>query len=40
VIDRAARADHVGLIIFRMNARFHAEGRARNLSARRISRKG
>ena len=40
VINRTARAHHVGLVIFRMNARFHAEARARNLIARTISRKG
>jgi hypothetical protein len=40
VIDRAARADHIGLVIFRMNGRFHVGGRARNLIVASISRKG
>ena len=33
VIDRAARADDIGLLIFRMNVRFHVQKRARNLAA-------
>jgi hypothetical protein len=40
VIDRAARADDVGLVIFWMNARFHFRKRAWNVIARPISRKG
>jgi hypothetical protein len=40
VINRAARADDIGLVIFRMNARFHVRRRARNVSARANSRKG
>ena len=39
VIDRAACTDDIGLIIFRMNARFHDCERARNLRAGRRFRK-
>ena len=39
VIDRAARAHDIGLVILRMNARFHVEERARNVIARGRSRK-
>ena len=39
VIDRAARADDIGLVIFWMNARFHIQKRARNLRGLRRSRK-
>ncbi len=40
VIDRAARAHDIGLVIFRMNARFHVRRRARNVIARGSLRKG
>lgn len=33
VINRAARADNVGLVILRMNARFHVRNGARNVIA-------
>ena len=39
VIDRAARTDDIGLVIFRMNARLHDRKRARNLRTTRSSRK-
>src|SRR5882762_5687147 len=39
VIDRAAGADDIGLVIFWMNARFHIQKRAGNLRALRRSRK-
>jgi hypothetical protein len=40
VIDRAARADDIGLVILRMNTGFHIRKRAQNLRALEVSRKG
>src|SRR2546430_11897524 len=40
VIDSAASADDIGLVILRMNVRFHGWKRAANLGALRLSRKG
>ena len=37
MIHRAARTDHVGLIILWMNACFHLPNRARNVSAHAVS---
>jgi hypothetical protein len=39
VINRAAGTDDIGLVIFRMDARFHSRERARNLPVRRSLRK-
>lgn len=39
MIDGAARTGDIGLVIFRMNVRFHVWKRARNLAALRGSRK-
>jgi hypothetical protein len=39
MIDGAARTDDIGLVIFRMNVRFHVWKRARNLAALDGSRK-
>jgi hypothetical protein len=39
VINRAARADDIGLVIFRMYARFHGREGTRNLRVRRSFRK-
>ena len=35
VINRATRANHIGLLIIWMNVRLHVEKRARNLAANR-----
>jgi hypothetical protein len=40
VIDSAASADDIGLVILRMNVRFHGWKRAANLGALRAPRKG
>jgi hypothetical protein len=40
VIDRATGADDIGLLIIRMNTRFHGEEGARNLPGPRGVRKG
>jgi hypothetical protein len=34
VINRAARANHIGLLIIGMNVRLHVEKRAENLAAK------
>jgi hypothetical protein len=39
VIHRAACAHHIGLVIFWMDAGFHLERRARNLTSRSCARK-
>jgi len=39
MINRAARTGDIGLVIFRMNVRFHVWKRARNLAALSYSRK-
>ena len=38
-IDRAARADNIGIVVLWMNACFHLQKRARNLIARSCLRK-
>jgi hypothetical protein len=40
VIDSAASADDIGLVILWMNVRFHGWKGAANLGALRLSRKG
>ena len=40
VVNGAAGADDIGLVIFRMNVRFHGCKRARNLPVEAILRKG
>ena len=40
MINRAARANDVGLYVFRMNVRFHGWKRVANLGALPLSRKG
>ena len=40
MVDRAARANDIGIEILWMNARFHVWKRARNLRTERPSRKG
>jgi hypothetical protein len=39
MINRAARANDIGLLIFRMNARFHVQERTPNLGALPVARK-
>jgi hypothetical protein len=40
MVNRAARAHDIGIVIFRMNARFHDYKRARNLRLPSYARKG